>query len=78
VTPTTTDTQRIRSAKRALIEQFGDRTWFRGAGIAPTTEGLGLRLNVASDAQLAEDEIPESFEGFPVEVVRIQRYLPRS
>ncbi len=71
------DLERLRRAKRALLAKYGDRPWFRGAGIAPGAGGLTLRLNVDPEVDLAGEEVPESCEGQPVEVVYIGAYEPR-
>lgn len=77
MTPRPEETQRIERAKNALLKEFGQRPWFRGAGIAPGKEGLQLRLNVDPEAKLAEGEIPERFHGFPLKIVLIAAYRPR-
>ena len=69
--------ERVQKAKDALHEKFGDRSWFRGVGIAPKAGGMALRLN--ADPAQREDaaEIPKKFQGFEVEVVFIDTYKPR-
>lgn len=74
---TRNDVSNIQAAKKALLEEFGERPWFRGAGIAPGARGLQLRLNVDPEAELGDDEIPKRYRGFAVEVVRIRSYRPR-
>lgn len=71
------DLERLRHAKRALLEQYGDRKWFRGAGIAPSKSGLVLRLNVDPGATTENDAPPDSFQGWPVEIVFIKSYKKR-
>jgi hypothetical protein len=64
-----------QSAKQHLAESLAGKTWVRGIGISPLKAGYGLRLNV--DPASAPDELPASFEGVPVEIVRIAGYSPR-
>ncbi len=64
----------LREAKAALVEEFGEREWFRGAGIAPGPTGLRLRLNVDSEYLSPGEKLPETFRGHPVEVVEIGKY----
>lgn len=68
----------LRRAKRRLTEEFGDRKWFRGAGIAPGEAGLSLRLNVDKTALAAGEQVPSRILGQPIEVVYIKKYSPRS
>ncbi len=72
------DIEALRSAKRALLEEYGDCAWFRGAGIGPSGSGMGLRLNVDPDVEVADEEIPKSFRGYAIDVVYIGDYEPRS
>ena len=71
------DIEALRKAKKALLERYGKCAWFHGAGIAPSGSGMVLRLNVDPTVDVAEDEIPTSFEGFDVNVVLIREYKPR-
>jgi len=68
----------LRQAKEELVERFGDRPWFRGAGIAPSESGLVLRVNVDPDVEVDDAvPVPERLRGFPVEVIHIKGYAPR-
>lgn len=70
-------TRSLQRAKRGLLEKYGGRDWFRGVGIVPTDGGLGLRLNVDSEATLEEDEIPTKYHNIAIEIVRTKGYKPR-
>ena len=72
------DINELRRAKEALQGKYGDRPWFRGVGIARTKSGLGLRLNIDPAVKLREGEVPKTFRDYPVEVVFIGSYKPRS
>lgn len=67
----------MQRAKRGLLEKYGGRDWFRGVGIVPADGGLGLRLNVDSEATLEEDEIPTKYHNIAIEIVRTKGYKPR-
>ena len=67
----------LRRAKRRLTEQFGDRKWFRGAGIAPAETGLCLRLNVDKSALEAGEEVPSQILNQPIEVVYVKKFSRR-
>ena len=41
-------------------------------------DGLALRVNVAADADIADDEIPASYYRIPVQVVKTSGYELRS
>jgi len=70
--------EKIRAAKDALKEEFGNRAWFRGAGIAPDEHsGLVLRLNVDPDELETEDEVPATYKGVKVTTVFIHGYAKR-
>ena len=71
------DLESLREAKRLLQAEFEQRAWFRGCGIAPSGDGLALRLNVDPAVEPDEGEIPSSFRGHKVDVVRIGSYRPR-
>ena len=73
----TPSTRSLQRAKRALLEKYGDRAWFRGVGIAPKDGGMCLRLNVDSKARLKENEIPAEYQNIAIEVVRTTGYKPR-
>lgn len=70
------DLPQLRHAKETLAEEYGNRDWYAGAGIAPGADGLELRLNVVPDIE-PQEELPQVWEGIPVQVVRIS-YKPRS
>lgn len=70
-------TRSLQRAKRSLLKKYGERDWFRGVGIVPTDEGLGLRLNVDPDVEIAEDEIPATYYNIVIEIVRTRGYKPR-
>ena len=71
-----TNLAELRRAKEALRQEFSERAWFRGAGIAPGQDGLVLRLNVDPD-QTGDDEIPEVFHGHELHIVYTRGYEPR-
>ena len=68
----------VRRAKRSLLRKYEDREWFRGVGVVPVNDGLALRLNVAADADIADDEIPASYYRIPVQVVKMTGYELRN
>ena len=68
----------IRRAKKSLLRKYEGRDWFRGVGVVPAGDGLALRLNVAADADIADDEIPASYYRIPVQVVKTAGYDLRS
>lgn len=70
-------TRSLQRAKRSLLKKYGARDWFRGVGIVPTDEGLGLRLNVDPDAKLEKNEIPATYYNIAIEIVRTRGYKPR-
>lgn len=69
--------QRARAAKDRLRERFEREPWFRGVGIVPHGEGLGLRLNVSLGTDAAALLLPNQLAGLPVEVVLIEGYRGR-
>ena len=71
------DIEAMQRAKKALHEKYGKCAWFRGVGIAPSKSGLVLRLNVDPNVKVAKDEIPHSYQGIKVNIVRIGSYKPR-
>ncbi len=71
------DIEALRSAKRALLEKYGDCPWFRGVGIGPSGSGMSLRLNVDPRVEVADAEIPKSFRGYAIDIVYIGDYEPR-
>jgi len=71
-----TDATELRRAKEALQAEYGDRAWFRGAGIAPGKDGLVLRINVDPD-RAGDDEIPEIYHGHEVQIVYTKGYEAR-
>ena len=71
------DLVNVSSAKKALLKKFSGRSWFRGAGIAPSKAGVKLRLNVVPHTDAQREEIPKKFRGFDVEVVFIDTYKAR-
>ena len=71
------DIEALRNAKKALLRRYGKCAWFRGAGIASSKSGMVLRLNVDPTVDVEEGEIPDSFEGFEVDMVFIRSYKPR-
>lgn len=72
------DIDALRRAKSELVELYRDRPWFRGAGIAPSPSGLGLRLNVDPRAMRdAGESVPQTHGVFPIEIVHIERYERR-
>lgn len=66
----------IEAAKELLHKQYCKEPWFRGVGISPGDPGLRLRLNVAKGHHLPV--FPSRFSGFPLDVVEISEYRPRS
>ena len=50
--------------------------WFTGVGIVPAGDGLGLRVTAMHAP--GHDQIPQTYYGYPVEVVVIEKLLPRS
>ena len=68
----------VRRAKRSLLRKYEDREWFLGVGIVPVDDGLALRLNVAADSDIADDEIPASYYRIPVQVVKMTGYKLRN
>ena len=70
-------TRSLQRAKRSLLKKYGERDWFRGVGIVPTDEGLGLRLNVDPDVKIEEGEIPATYHNIAIEIVRTKGYKPR-
>lgn len=69
------DVEEVRRAKERLKIQIKDEPWYRGIGIAPGADGPIIRLNVAAEAD--PSLLPDSVDGIPVEVVRIDGYAPR-
>lgn len=69
--------ERVRDAKRRFAQTYQRRGWCRGIGIAPRGAGYVLRVNVDSGSGAAAD-VPEVFEGVPVEAVHIGGYQARS
>lgn len=67
----------LRQAKKAVLEKFGDRKWFRGVGIAPSKRGLCLRLNVDRTAVDADEDVPKEFHGHRLDIVYIKGYKKR-
>ena len=67
----------VTRAKEQLKASVSENSWYRGVGIARSKSGFMLRLNVDADADVTEDELPESVGGFEVEVVFIHEYKPR-
>ncbi len=69
--------QAARQAKQHLADQIGDQPWCTGIGLAPTPKGgFAIRVNIDPQATVKES-LPESFEGFPLELVEIPRYRVR-
>ena len=75
--PPSTPQQNARTAKEALRSRYGREPWFRGVGITPQPNGLGLRLTLAPELDLNSIKLPSEMEGFPVEIVQIAAYGPR-
>lgn len=71
------DLAEVQRAKKALMAEYGDCTWFRGVGIAPSPVGFSLRLNVDPAAGLSKRDLPTRYRGIPVEVVFIGEYRHR-
>ena len=61
-----------------MLRKYEGREWFRGVGVVPAGDGLALRVNVAADADIADDEIPASYYRIPVQVVKTSGYELRS
>ncbi len=68
----------VRRAKKSLLRKYEGRDWFRGVGIVPADDGLALRLNVAADADIGDNEIPSSYYRIPVQVVKLAGYELRN
>lgn len=68
----------LQRAKRSLGHKFGHCEWFRGVGIVPVDDGLALRLNVAPNADIAENEIPATYYNIAVHVVKMGGYELRN
>lgn len=66
----------LHQAKDAFTEKYGKHKWFRAIGIAPSDDGLVLRLNTDPDIE-TKDEIPTTYQGFTIEVVQIKEYKLR-
>ncbi len=77
----TVTSRRVAAARRAktrLAQLFASCEWFLGVGIVPEgARGVSLRVDVAAGAWADSAELPEEFEGLPVEVVRIAGRFPR-
>jgi hypothetical protein len=67
-----------KRAKKLLLERFQRSIWFRGVGIAPSDEGLKLRINVDPETAPDPSELPLELEGIPVEVLLTKGYSPRN
>ena len=65
----------VRKAKDRLAALVKDRPWYRGIGIARHHGDLILRLNVSPTAKLGK--LPKTFNGIPIEIVRIEGYERR-
>lgn len=61
-------------AKAELLKQYQKESWFNGAGIVPSSSGFGLRLNAKKgmEAAVLASGLPESFQGFPLEVLFVE------
>ncbi len=66
----------LKRAKRMLHKRFSSADWYSGVGIVPADGGLGLRLTVSNEPN--DKEVPKTYYGFPVEVVVMGRYSPRT
>lgn len=79
--PRRRDVERVHAARRALDAAYRDAPWFVGTGIVPTPRaggaGFGLRLVVDPSDESDDLDVPATFDGFPLEIVRKPRYLPR-
>jgi hypothetical protein len=68
---------RATDARDVLKARYACEPWFRGVGVALLGEGFGLRLNVASDLDVARVALPRDVDGLPVEVVRVNGFVAR-
>jgi len=69
------DPEQLQRAKNQLRAALRDRPWYRGIAVVPRGRGLVLRLNVSPEAD--DSELPQEFQGIPVEIVRIEGYERR-
>ncbi len=65
----------LRRAKRMLHKRFHGNAWYAGTGIIPVDSGLGLRITVSVEP--TDRDIPETYYGYPVEVVVMPGYSLR-
>ncbi len=71
-----TTSRGLQRAKRMLHKRCKPYDWYIGVGIVPAAGGLGLRINVR---RVPESEaIPDSYYGYPVEVVEMTFWEPRT
>lgn len=69
--------QTVQIAKDHFATRFEHAPWCRGVGIGRKGGRLVLRVNVDPDAVLPPEVRDDSFEGVPIEVVRISGYKAR-
>ena len=69
------DPAQLQRAKNQLRAALHDRPWYRGVAVVPRGRDLVLRLNVSPEAD--DSELPQEFQGIPVEIVRLDGYERR-
>jgi len=69
--------QLVRKAKEHFAKKFADADWLTGVGVAREGDKMVLRVNVSPGTSLPDDLTQDTFEGVPLQIVRMQGYSVR-